>query len=57
MRHSAERLANPQNLLLMTDGEATYRSLFPEIFGVPYLPPAKARLDASPTSAIGSLAP
>lgn len=41
MRHSAERLAHPQDLLLMTDGEATYRSLFPEIFGVPYCPPPR----------------
>lgn len=57
MRHSAERLANPQDLLLMTDGEATYRSLFPEIFGVPYFPPVKARLGASPMSATVSLAP
>lgn len=24
MRYSAERLANPQDILLMTDGEATY---------------------------------
>jgi len=29
----------------MTDGEASYRTLFPEIFGVPYSPPAKARPD------------
>lgn len=39
MRHSAERLANPQDLLLMTDGAATYRSAFPEIFGERYAPP------------------
>jgi transposase-like protein len=57
MRRSAERLANPQDLLLMTDGEATYRSLFPEIFGVPYFPPVKAGPGASPTSATVSLAP
>lgn len=57
MRHSAERLANPQDLLLMTDGEATYRSLFPGIFGVPYFPPVKAQPGAFPTSATGSLGP
>lgn len=57
MRQSAKRLANPQDLLLMTDGEATYRSLFPEIFGVPYFPPAKARPDASPMSAIAFRVP
>ncbi len=56
MRHSAERLAHPQDLLLMTDGEATDRSLFPEIFGVPYFPPGKARPGASPTNATVSLA-
>lgn len=39
MRHSAGRLAHPQDLVLMTDGEVCYRTLFPVIFGVPYLPP------------------
>lgn len=57
MCHSAERLATPPTLLLMTDGEASYRSLFPEIFGIPYFPPVKARPDGSPTPAIASHAP
>ncbi|MEM8643231.1 MAG: IS1 family transposase [Cyanobacteria bacterium P01_G01_bin.54] len=35
MRRSANRLAHPQDLVLMTDGEACYRTLFPVIFGVP----------------------
>src|SRR5574341_1137350 len=34
----ASRLANPQRLLLLTDGEASYASLFPEIFGQAYRP-------------------
>lgn len=42
MRQSARRLAHPQDLVLMTDGEACYRILFPRIFGVPYVPPANA---------------
>jgi IS1 family transposase len=45
MRGSAKRLKDPQDLVLITDGEASYRTLFPEIFGVPYSPPAKARID------------
>lgn len=47
MRRSAERLKDPHNLVLMTDGEACYRTLFPEIFGVPYFPPVKVQLDVS----------
>jgi IS1 family transposase len=39
MKHSAQRLANPQDLLLMTDGAPTYSSAFPEIFGQSYNPP------------------
>jgi IS1 family transposase/ribosomal protein L37AE/L43A len=43
MRHSASRLKDPHNLVLMTDGEESYRTLFPEIFGVPYSPPVKVQ--------------
>ena len=39
MRQTHRRLAHPRDLVLMTDGEASYRTLFPVIFGVPYLPP------------------
>lgn len=39
MRQTHRRLAHPKDLVLMTDGEASYRTLFPVIFGVPYLPP------------------
>ncbi len=34
----ANRLANRHDLVLMTDGDANYASLFPEIFGQPYHP-------------------
>ncbi|MBD2157640.1 hypothetical protein [Leptolyngbya sp. FACHB-16] len=40
MHYSAGRLENPQDLLLMTDGAPLYRTLFGEIFGVPYFPPS-----------------
>jgi hypothetical protein len=36
MYQSAKRLAHPQGLVLMIDGEACYRTLFPIIFGVPW---------------------
>lgn len=52
MRRSAGRLAHPQDLVLMTDGEACYRTLFPVIFGVPYLPPGHPPSDDRPTRAI-----
>lgn len=39
MRQTHRRLLHPEDLVLMTDGEASYRTLFPVIFGVPYLPP------------------
>jgi hypothetical protein len=41
MRHSAQRLAHPQDLLLMSDGAVSYSSLFPEIFGIAYFPPSR----------------
>ncbi len=52
MRNSHKRLAHPQDLVLMTDGEACYRTLFPVIFGIPYLPPVKVGLDVLPIPAI-----
>ncbi|AFZ69560.1 IS1 transposase [Deinococcus peraridilitoris] len=36
-----ERLDDPHNLVLLTDGEVSYRTLFPLVFGVPYRPPRK----------------
>jgi len=57
MRHSAGRLANPQDLRLMTDGAASYSSLFPAIFGIAYFPPVKVPQDASLTPVTASTAP
>ena len=41
LEDAAKRLANRQKLVLFTDGEASYASLFPEIFGVAYRPSRK----------------
>lgn len=41
LQDGASRLANPRDLVLMTDGDANYASLFPEIFGEPYQPSRK----------------
>jgi IS1 family transposase len=38
LEDAAARLANRQDLVLFTDGEASYASLFPEIFGQAYRP-------------------
>jgi IS1 family transposase len=38
LEDAAKRLAHPQELVLFTDGEASYASLFPEIFGMAYQP-------------------
>jgi IS1 family transposase/transposase-like protein len=38
LQDGAKRLANRHRLVLLTDGEASYASLFPEIFGQPYRP-------------------
>jgi IS1 family transposase/transposase-like protein len=38
LEDGANRLANRHQLVLLTDGEASYASLFPEIFGQPYRP-------------------
>ena len=38
LEDGANRLANRQHLVLFTDGEASYASLFPEIFGQAYRP-------------------
>jgi IS1 family transposase/transposase-like protein len=39
LQDGANRLANRHRLVLFTDGEASYASLFPEIFGQAYRPP------------------
>src|SRR5258707_13918213 len=38
LEDAAKRLANRHQLVLFTDGEASYASLFPEIFGQAYRP-------------------
>lgn len=38
LEDTAKRLAHPQQLVLFTDGHASYASLFPEIFGQAYRP-------------------
>lgn len=38
LRDGAARLHDRHSLLLLTDGEHSYTSLFPEIFGIPYQP-------------------
>ena len=41
LEDAAKRLVNRQQLVLFTDGEASYASLFPEIFGEEYRPSRK----------------
>ncbi len=41
LEDAAQRLANRHHLVLLTDGEASYASLFPEIFGEAYRPSRK----------------
>jgi len=53
LRGRAQRLKDPQDLVLMTDGEASYRTLLPELFGVPYSPPVKVQPVGSPRPRIG----
>jgi len=57
MYSSAARLAHPQELVLMTDGEACYRTLFPIVFGVPYLPPGVTQWVALPLCVTASPEP
>jgi len=35
LAETAQRVANRHDLVLFTDGEASYATLFPEYFGVP----------------------
>ncbi|AFZ69606.1 IS1 transposase [Deinococcus peraridilitoris] len=41
LKEARNRVAQPQKLVLFTDGEASYKTLFPRIFGIPYRPPRK----------------
>jgi IS1 family transposase len=54
---AAQRLANRHRLVLFTDGEASYESLFPEIFGQAYRPSRQGDRGAFPTCATASRAP
>ena len=38
LAETAQRVANRHDLVLFTDGEASYATFFPEYFGVPYQP-------------------
>ena len=38
MQMRSKRVANRHDLVLFTDGEPSYATLFPEYFGVPYQP-------------------
>jgi IS1 family transposase len=38
MQSTRAKLADPHDLVLMTDGFESYKTLFPEVFGVPYRP-------------------
>ena len=40
---AAQRLQNRHDLLLLTDGEASYATLFPQLFGQPYQPPRQGQ--------------
>ena len=42
MRSTKKRLKDPSDLLLMSDGERSYESLFPSVFGEPYRPARNA---------------
>ncbi len=55
LEDSAKRLATRHELVLFTDGEASYASLFPEIFGQAYRPLVKGTAGAFPTCATAFL--
>ena len=48
LEDSAKRLATRHELVLFTDGEASYASLFPEIFGQAYRPPRQGNCGRFP---------
>jgi IS1 family transposase/transposase-like protein len=43
MESTKRRLRDPRDLLVTTDGEKSYESLFPSVFGEPYRPPRNGR--------------
>jgi len=48
LEDAAKRLVNRHQVVLFTDGEASYASLFPEIFGVAYRPPRQGHCGRFP---------
>ncbi len=48
MESSRAKLSNPHDLVLMSDGFESYKTLFPEVFGVPYRPARKGDRGRSP---------
>ena len=40
MRDTAQRVADPHQVAFFSDGFVSYKTLFPQIFGYPYQPPA-----------------
>lgn len=49
--NARERLANPQRLVLFTDGYLPYQTLFPELFGTPWQPPRQGKRGRFPRKA------
>ena len=45
---SAQRVENPHEIALFSDGFASYKTLFPQIFGVAYQPPRQTHLGRPP---------
>ncbi|CAM4459521.1 IS1 transposase [Deinococcus marmoris] len=43
LSEARDRLADPQNLVLFTDGYLPYQSLFPELFGSAWQPPRQGK--------------
>ena len=48
MEESAKRVENRHDLVFFSDGEASYATLFPEIFGVAYQPPRQGVVGRMP---------
>ena len=49
--NARERLANPQHLVLFTDGYLPYQTLFPEVFWTSWQPPRKGKRPRFPRKA------
>ena len=49
LQDGANRLHDPHRVALLTDGDASYATLFPEIFGRPYRPARKGNLGRMPS--------